>query len=113
MHNVAGSSPVQNRKRRLLAESIRDFCPDGQLHGGIQRHLGDAERDAGVSAAFAEDFNEELGLLLYDVFDPARRSRERNVAPGAVFFEARVVNGRMDCHPERMRLVRAAEKEAG
>ncbi len=45
---------------------------------------------------------EDLGLMLYDVFDPKNREGERNVTPRPVFFKARVTNGRMDCHPDRI-----------
>jgi CRISPR-associated protein Cas5d len=45
---------------------------------------------------------EDLGLMLYDVFDPADRAIRRNVAPQPVFFQAKITNGRMDCHPERI-----------
>ena len=54
----------------------------------------------------AHGLTEELGLMLYDVFDPALRATQENVAPVPVFFDAKVVNGWMDCHPERVRLVR-------
>jgi len=50
--------------------------------------------------------SEDLGLMLYDVFDPANRESERHVAPRPVFFDAAVKDGRMDCHPDRVRLVR-------
>ncbi len=45
---------------------------------------------------------EDLGLMLYDVFDPTNRESERNVAPKPVFFRAKVTNGSMDCHPDRI-----------
>lgn len=52
----------------------------------------------------------DLGLMLYDVFDPRARSSGRSVAPNPVFFEAKLRGGRLDCHPERVRLIR---REAG
>jgi CRISPR-associated protein Cas5d len=53
--------------------------------------------------------NEDLGVMLYDVFDPADRAIQRHVAPRPVFFRAEVINGWMDCHPERLKekLIRA------
>jgi CRISPR-associated protein Cas5d len=50
--------------------------------------------------------SEDLGLMLYDVFDPTNREIERNVSPRPVFFVATVKNGRLDCHPDRVRLIR-------
>jgi CRISPR-associated protein Cas5d len=54
----------------------------------------------------ADGLTEDLGLMLYDVFDPRNRESERHVTPQPVFFDAAVKNGRMDCHPERVKLVR-------
>src|SRR6266511_3415556 len=65
---------------------------------------------------------EDLGLMLYDVFDHNQRSHgfrvlgkdermatpEREgvpVKPEAVFFHARVANSRLDCHPQQVRFV--------
>ena len=59
------------------------------------------------------DWSEDFGLMLYDVFDPLRRRSERHVWPRAVFFKASVQQGRMDCNPERVELVRAPLKEVG
>ena len=62
---------------------------------------------------------EDLGLMLYDVFDPADREiatvEQPHVRPGAVFFRATIKNAVMDCHPDRVRdqivRPRAATKE--
>lgn len=54
----------------------------------------------------SDGLTEDLGLMLYDVFDPSDRGTSRNVRPQPVFFHAAVANGRMDCHPDRVRLVR-------
>lgn len=54
---------------------------------------------------------EDLGLMLYDVFDPARRGAERHVRPASVFFHAVIRSGQMECHPERVNLVRVPDKE--
>jgi CRISPR-associated protein Cas5d len=60
--------------------------------------------------AKATSFNEDLGIMLYDVFDPLRRAAEKNVRPQPVFFRAKVAEGTMDCHPERIesRFIRPA-----
>ncbi len=55
---------------------------------------------------------EDLGLMLYDVFDHERREiasdEDPHVRPGTVFFRASVSNAVLDCHPERIpnRIVR-------
>lgn len=69
--------------------------------------------------------DEDLGLMLYDVFDyqqrktgfrwltdeerKVRKDRERHegmlVRPQAAFFQARVQTSRMDCHPNRVRMI--------
>ncbi len=49
---------------------------------------------------------EDLGLMLYDVFDPARRTTGAPVRPDPVFFRARIDGARLDCHPDRVELVR-------
>jgi len=50
----------------------------------------------------ANGLNEDLGVMLYDVFDPVDRATQRYVAPRPVFFRAKVAAGRMDCHPDRI-----------
>lgn len=52
-------------------------------------------------------FNDEPGIMLYDVFDPRNRASERHVQPQPVFFRPKMVAGRMDCHPDRVELIRA------
>jgi CRISPR-associated protein Cas5d len=60
--------------------------------------------------------DEDLGLMLYDVFDPALRAAATDdnphVRPGAVFFHAKVKNGMMDCGLDRVILVRPKNLEA-
>jgi CRISPR-associated protein Cas5d len=49
---------------------------------------------------------EHLGMMLYDVFDPRRRTTGIPLRPEPVFFkDARLVNARLDCHPDRVALV--------
>lgn len=74
-----------------------------------------------------DSWNEDLGLMLYDVFDPAERAsgfkflseeaiqkvRQKPKVnfegylcrPKPVFFRARIVNSTLDCHPDRVELV--------
>jgi len=58
---------------------------------------------------------EDLGLMLYDVFDPILRAEATDgnphVRPRAVFFHARIQNAVMDCHPDRVALVRPKNAE--
>ncbi len=49
---------------------------------------------------------EDLGLMLYDVFDPYQRVSGRDVAPQSVFFRAKIEGARLDCHPDRVELIR-------
>lgn len=53
---------------------------------------------------------EDLGIMLYDVFDPAKRSAsdEKNphVKPMPVFFHAKIKDAVMDCHPDRITVLR-------
>ncbi len=55
---------------------------------------------------------EDLGLMLYDVFDPTLRGSGRDVAPASVFFHARVVGARLDCHPDRVKVIKKKEATA-
>jgi CRISPR-associated protein Cas5d len=56
---------------------------------------------------------EDLGLMLYDVFDPRLRSSGVSVRAEPVFFHARVRDARLDCHPDRVRLVRRPAPAGG
>ncbi len=60
--------------------------------------------------------HEDLGLMLYDVFDPEKRATatddDRHVRPGAVFFHGTVRDAVMECHPDRVALVRPKKPEA-
>lgn len=51
---------------------------------------------------------EDLGLMLYDVFDPRDRDSGQSARPSPVFFDAKIRDARLDCHPDRVRLVRRA-----
>ena len=64
------------------------------------------EPDAVESFPRAKWEQEDLGLILYDVFDHERREaatvEEPHVRPGAIFFHATVNHAVMDCHPDRI-----------
>jgi CRISPR-associated protein Cas5d len=49
---------------------------------------------------------EDLGIMLYDVFDPTARRDQKNAPPQPVFFNATIANGRLDCHPDRVTILR-------
>ncbi|MBN2326735.1 MAG: type I-C CRISPR-associated protein Cas5 [Candidatus Omnitrophica bacterium] len=76
-------------------------------------------------------WEEDLGIMLYDVFDPAmrnqgfawlkdeelpsskkkRKQRPFNgklVKPQPVFFRAKIESGKMNCHPDEVELLRSA-----
>lgn len=63
--------------------------------------------DPSAVAVCASDWpREDLGLMLYDVFDPRDRETGQSAQPAPVFFHANVRNARLDCHPDRVTLVR-------
>ena len=59
---------------------------------------------------------EDLGLMLYDVFDHDRREAatddDPHVRPGAVFFLAAVKDALLECHPDTLgdRMLRSRTK---
>lgn len=69
-------------------------------------HFAHVEDQAEVALCADEWPREDLGLMLYDVFDPRERHSGRDVAPTPVFFHAKVEGARLDCHPGRVKLVR-------
>jgi CRISPR-associated protein Cas5d len=76
---------------------------------GVRECAADFEAvDDPAAVALDAGYNDEPGIMLYDVFDPRGRAGERHVRPRPVFFRPRVVAGRMDCHPDRVELLRPA-----
>jgi CRISPR-associated protein Cas5d len=76
---------------------------------GVRECAADFEAvDDPTTVALDAGFNDEPGIMLYDVFDPRNRESERHVRPKPVFFRPKVVAGRMDCHPDRVELIRPA-----
>ena len=51
---------------------------------------------------------EDLGLMLYDVFDPRDRDSGQSARPTPVFFHAEIRDAKLDCHPDRVQLIRRA-----
>ena len=62
-------------------------------------------------------WDEEFGIMLYDVFDHEKRAvvdeQNKNVHPESVFFNATIKDGVMDCHPERVKILHPAGKAGG
>jgi len=69
-------------------------------------HFAYVEDPSTVTLCAGEWPKEDLGLMLYDVFDPRQRDTGHNVAPVPVFFHARIDGARLDCHPDRVKLIR-------
>jgi CRISPR-associated protein Cas5d len=125
------------------AFGVREFAADFEWESSADAAL---DRRCNELGADLTRFNEDLGLILYDVFDwqerqdgfrwlredeqldlatqspsnPNRRSRSIGtkekqlyagllVRPQAAFFHARMVDSKIDCHPERIRLLTATD----
>lgn len=66
-----------------------------------------------------ENWSDELGWMLYDVFDPNERNTGfawsddkkdgRQLEPSAIFFNAAVKNGVMNCNPEEIKILRSSK----
>ncbi|MBM4043812.1 MAG: type I-C CRISPR-associated protein Cas5 [Planctomycetes bacterium] len=94
---------------------------------GMREFAADFEWvEARDGVALADWPDEDLGIMLYDVFDPSARGEGfrwltsdeiaasgegtarhegRILKPQAVFFNARVHNARMPCHPQKVKLI--------
>lgn len=82
---------------------------------GCREFAADFDWIENMSALQAASWEEEdLGIMLYDVFDPAKRAQanedQMNVQPQAIFFHANVRKSVMDCHPDRVKILRPAGK---
>ncbi len=104
---------------------VREFAADFEWEEEAQAALErrSAELGKNCQSLWPE---EDLGLMLYDVFDHEQRSegfRWRSeadlfgkkstvkwegklVKPEAAFFHAQIKDAKLDCHPERVRLLR-------
>ncbi len=74
------------------ALGVREFAADFELFEGAPE--------------VRKPLTEDLGIMLYDVFDPTTRRDQKNAPPQPVFFDATITNGRMDCHPDRVTILR-------
>lgn len=92
---------------QLRSRAARGKCAH-RPYLGVRECVADFEAvDDPVALMLDAGFNDEPGIMLYDVFDPRNRASERHVQPRPVFFRPKIVAGRMDCHPERVELIRS------
>jgi CRISPR-associated protein Cas5d len=75
---------------------------------GVREFAADFEHSDGPQP-LEKGLTEDLGIMLYDVFDPTARRDQKNAPPQPVFFKAKIENGRMDCHPDRVPLLRPGQ----
>ncbi len=64
------------------------------------------EDPSSVKLCADEWLKEDLGLMLYDVFDPRERDSGYNVSPMPVFFHAKIEGAKLDCRHENLKLIR-------
>jgi CRISPR-associated protein Cas5d len=92
---------------QLRSRAARGKCAH-RPYLGVRECVADFDAvDDPKTVTLDTSFNDEPGIMLYDVFDPRNRASERHVQPRPVFFRPKIVAGRMDCHPERVELIRA------
>lgn len=124
------------------ALGVREFAADFEWVEG-DPDIALANRTA-VLGQTPGQYNEDLGLMLYDVFDPKERAhgfrwlredelatasttkphrRGRSVAseevrwkgklikPQAAFFRAEIKQSKLDCHPDRVKILRPVVTE--
>lgn len=104
---------------------VREFAADFDLEDDVQAALERRSTELGINCKSLWP-EEDLGLMLYDVFGHERRTQgfrwlkegeqeERPntprwegvlVKPEAVFFQANIKDAKLDCHPQRVSLVR-------
>lgn len=107
-----------------VREFAADFDFESDAKSTLERRA--AELGKNLQSIWPE---EELGLMLYDVFDHERRTQgfrwlkedEQEkplkkksvprwegllVKPEAVFFQANIKDAKLDCHPQRVRMAR-------
>ncbi|HRZ36715.1 MAG TPA: type I-C CRISPR-associated protein Cas5c [Candidatus Paceibacterota bacterium] len=121
------------------ALGVREFAADFEWVEGEPD--GTLARRAAENGQAPEQFNEDLGLMLYDVFDHREREagfrwlrdgeisslqspdshsskarrpkkpaevprwRGRLIQPQPAFFRARIEKSKLDCHPDRVRIL--------
>lgn len=111
------------------AFGVREFTADFDYEEDAQSAVDRRNRELNCNSG---DYNEDLGLMLYDVFsltdrttgfqwlpDPPESADKRpakagesapryagvQATPQAIFFHATVKNGMLDCHPDRVQFV--------
>jgi CRISPR-associated protein Cas5d len=109
---------------------VREFAADFEWEEDAQNALEKRQKELGIS-----EYNEELGIMLYDVFDPLERiegfrwlsEEEKKISqqktkkqkkdikdqiegnlnsPNLTFFRAKLNNSLLDCHPDRVTIIR-------
>lgn len=92
---------------QVRARAFRGKCAH-RPYLGVREFAADFEAVEDAAAVVLDvGYNDEPGIMLYDVFDPRNRAAERHVQPRPVFFRPKVAAGRMDCHPDRVELIRS------
>ena len=105
---------------------VREFAADFDWEENAQATLERRAQELGKNWQNIWP-EEDLGLMLYDVFDHEQRpqgfrwlpeeqtvSKKKNtqrwegtlIKPEATFFHANIENAKLDCHPQRVRLAR-------
>ena len=107
---------------------VREFAADFDLEDDAQAALERRSAELGKNCKSLWPA-EDLGLMLYDVFDHEQRTQgfrwltkdEQDaqpkkksapswegllVKPEAIFFQANIKDAKLDCHPQRVRLAR-------
>ncbi len=120
---TAEVSPTKKRSKHSLGvyvEDVRRRTSKGKCYHrpglGCREFAADFDWVDNPSEINLTNWQEEdLGIILYDVFDPAKRSltdeKSPHVKPMPVFFHAKIKDAVMDCHPERITLLRSQGKE--
>jgi CRISPR-associated protein Cas5d len=114
------------------AFGVREFAADFEYEEDAKSAVDRRTRELGLDC---RTYNEDLGLMLYDVFSltdratgfqwlpepselsgqPSTRGKVKesasrhagvHVRPQAIFFHAAVAHGTLDCHPDRIRFAR-------
>jgi CRISPR-associated protein Cas5d len=115
-----GQLPTVNLAKYL--DEVRRRAQKGKCYHrpalGCREFAADFDWVEDPAAVLLESWeHEDLGLMLYDVFDPDRREiateEEPHVHPAAVFFRATVNHAVMECHPARIgdRIVRSRSNQ--
>jgi CRISPR-associated protein Cas5d len=98
-----------------VREFAADFDWEQDPQVALERRAAEVREDKDWRRIWPE---EDLGLMLYDVFDHRWRAqgfrlpaKSKSNKPQAAFFHGRVQNARMDCHPERVKIIARTRPE--